>query len=222
MLRSFAALTGRDLALALRGGGAGPMAAVFFATTLTLVPLGVGPEPAILERIAAGMIWIAAALAALLSLERMFQGDAEDGTLDLLLLSPLGAIPLILAKCLAQWLSSALPLVLLAPLFAFTLHLPAACYLPLVLGLLAGTPAFFLIGALGAALTIGVRRGGLLIALIVLPLYMPFVIFGVGAVEAARVSVPFWQPFLILSAGTCLAAALAPLASAAALRLHLS
>jgi heme exporter protein B len=222
VLKSFAALLSRDLALALRGGGAGPMALAFFAATLTLVPFGVGPEPVILSRIAAGMIWIAAALSALLSLERLFQGDAEDGALDLLLLSPLGAIPLVIAKCLAQWLTSGLPLVLIAPLFGLMLRLPAEAYLPLMLGLLAGTPAFFLIGALGAALTLGVRRGGLLIALIVLPLYVPFVIFGVATVEAALLGVSFWQCLFLLLAGTCLALALAPLATAAALRLHLS
>jgi heme exporter protein B len=222
MLKSFSALLSRDLVLALRGGGAGPMALAFFAATLTLVPLGVGPEPLILGRIAAGMIWIAAALAALLSLERLFQGDAEDGALDLLLLSPLGAIPLVLAKTLAQWLSGGLPVVLLAPLFALMLRLPAEGFVPLALGLLAGTPAFFLIGGLGAALTLGVRRGGLLIALIVLPLYVPFVIFGVTAVEAALIGASPWPSLLILMAGTCLAAALAPLATAAALRLHLT
>jgi heme exporter protein B len=198
------------------------MALAFFAATLTLVPFGVGPEPIILSRIAAGMIWIAAALSALLSLERLFQGDAEDGALDLLLLSPLGAIPLVIAKCLAQWLTSGLPLVLIAPLFGLMLRLPAEGYLPLMLGLLAGTPAFFLIGALGAALTLGVRRGGLLIALIVLPLYVPFVIFGVAAVEAALLGVSVWQCLFMLMAGTCLALALAPIATAAALRLHLS
>jgi len=222
MIRALFALFRRDIDLALKAGGAGFMALAFFAATLTLVPLGIGPEPALLARIAAGMIWVAAALAALLSLERLFQADEEDGSLDLLFLSPLGGIPLVLAKCAAQWLTAGLPIVIAAPLFALMLQLPSEGYVPLMLSLLAGTPAFFLIGALGAALALGVRRGGLLIALIVLPLYVPFLIFGVATVEAALTGVSFWPSFYFLLAGTLIATVLFPLAAAAALRLHLS
>lgn len=222
MIRALLALLGRDIGLALRAGGAGFMALAFFAATLTLVPLGIGPEPRLLARIAAGMIWVAAALAALLSLERLFQADEEDGSLDLLWLSPAAGIPLVLAKCTAQWLTAGLPIVIAAPLFALMLQLPSEGYGPLMLSLLAGTPAFFLIGALGAALALGVRRGGLLIALIVLPLYVPFLVFGVSTVEAALTGVSFWPSFSFLLAGTLIAAALFPLAASAALRLHLS
>jgi heme exporter protein B len=222
MTGALIALLRREIGLALKAGGAGFMALAFFGATLTLVPLGIGPEPALLARIAAGMIWVAAALAALLSLERLFQADEEDGSLDLIWLSPLAGIPMVLIKCAAQWLTAGLPVVIAAPLFGLMLQLPAAGYGPLMLGLLAGTPAFFLIGALGAALALGVRRGGLLIALIVLPLYVPFLIFGAAAVEAALTGVSFWPSLAYLGAGTLLAAALSPLATAAALRLHLS
>jgi heme exporter protein B len=222
LIGAWSALLGRDITLALKAGGAGFMALAFFAAVLTLVPLGIGPEPALLARIAAGMIWVAAALASLLSLERLFQADEEDGSLDLIWLSPLGGIPIVIAKCAAQWLTAGLPIVIAAPLFGLMLRLPPEGYGPLVLGLLAGTPAFFLIGALGAALALGVRRGGLLIALIVLPLYVPFLIFGVSTVEAALTGISFWPSFYFLLAGTLIATVLFPLATAAALRLHLS
>ncbi len=215
------ALLRRELALAFRAGGSGLMAVAFFAAVLTLVPLGIGPEPELLGRIAPGLVWVAAALAALLSLERLFQSDYEDGSLDLLALSPLGLYGAALVKIGAHWLAVALPIIAAAPVFAALLRLPPAGLAPLMLGLLIGTPLFFLIGAMGAALTLGLRRGGLLIALIVLPLYAPVIIFGVAAVETALTGAPS-APSLMILAGLLLGAlALAPVATAAALRLHL-
>lgn len=222
MTGAFFALLRRDIGLALRAGGSGFMALAFFAATLTLVPLGIGPEPALLSRIAAGMVWVAAALAALLSLERLFQGDEEDGSLDLFWLSPAAGIPTVIAKCIAQWLTAGLPIVLAAPLFALMLRLEPAGFLPLTTGLLIGSPAFYMIGSLGAALALGIRRGGLLIALIVLPLYTPFIIFGVSAVEAALTGLSPLPSLLYLGAGTLIALAICPLATGAALRLHLT
>ena len=210
-----------ELAQAFRAGGSGPMAVAFFAAVLTLVPLGIGPEPALLGRIAPGMVWVAAALASLLSLERLFQGDYEDGSLDALALSPLGLYGTALAKALAHWMAVALPILIAAPVFATLLHIEPQGIAPLMIGLLLGTPLFFLIGALGAALTLGLRRGGLLIALIVLPLYAPVVIFGVSAVEAAATGAPSAPSLMILGALLLAALVLAPPATAAALRLHL-
>lgn len=220
-MNALLALVRRDLVLALRAGGAGLMGLAFFAMTLTLVPLGVGPEPQVLARIAPGLIFVAAALAALLTLERLFQGDYEDGSLDLVMLSPLGGIGVVLAKCAAQWVSAGLPLVVAAPVFAVMFHLPGEVYGPLAIALLLATPAFFLIGSLGAALTLGVRRGGLLIALLVLPLYVPFVIFGVGAADAALMGHSPAPHLMLLGGLALLALIFAPLASAAALRISL-
>jgi len=220
-MSAFIALARRDLALALRAGGGGLMGLAFFAMTLTLVPLGVGPEPAVLARIAPGLIFVAAALAALLSLERLFQADYEDGGLDLLWLSPLGGPLIVIAKCLAQWAAAGLPLVIAAPVFALMFHLTGPAIAPLVGALLIATPAFFVIGSLGAALTLGVRRGGLLIALLVLPLYVPFVIFGVAAVDAAQMGHPAAPHLMLLGGLSLLALIFAPLASAAALRISL-
>jgi len=220
-MSAFIALARRDLALALRAGGGGLMGLAFFAMTLTLVPLGVGPEPAVLARIAPGLIFVAAALAALLSLERLFQADYEDGGLDLLWLSPLGGLLIVIAKCLAQWAAAGLPLVIAAPVFALMFHLTGPAIAPLVGALLIATPAFFVIGSLGAALTLGVRRGGLLIALLVLPLYVPFVIFGVAAVDAAQMGHPAAPHLMLLGGLSLLALIFAPLASAAALRISL-
>ncbi len=215
------ALFRQEIALGFRAGGAGVMAVAFFAAVLTLVPLGIGPEPELLGRVAPGLIWVAAALSALLSLERLFQGDDEDGSLDLLALSPLGLYGAVLVKCLAHWTAVAVPILIAAPLFAVLLSLAPPGLLPLILGLLIGTPLFFLIGALGAALTLGLRRGGLLIALIVLPLFAPVVIFGVSAVETALIGASPWPSLMILAALFLAALTLAPMATTAALRLHL-
>jgi heme exporter protein B len=198
------------------------MSLVFFASVLALAAFGLGSDPALLGQVAPGIIWVAALLAAVLSLERLFQADFEDESLDILALSPVGLSAVVLAKALAQWLAAGLPLVITAPLFALMLGLDTKGYVALAASLAIGTPALFLIGALGAGLALGVRRGGLLIALIVLPLEIPVLIFGVAAAQAAVAGGHVGPSFMLLGAHTLLSLALVPIAAAAALRLHLS
>jgi heme exporter protein B len=221
-VRALYALVLRDLRLAVNAGGTGLMSLAFFAAVLTLAPFGLGSDPALLNRVAPGIVWIAALLAAVLSLERLFQADLEDESLDLLALSPGGLSGVVLAKAFAQWLAAGLPLVITAPLFALTLGLDAKGYVPLTAGLAIGTPTLFLIGALGAGLVLGARRGGLLIALIVLPLEVPVLIFGVAAVQTAVGGGHAGPSLMLLGAHTLLSVALVPVAVAAALRIHLS
>lgn len=217
-MRPFAALLRRDLALALRSGGEVAAVLLFFVLAVLLFPLGVGPEPALLSRIAAGVVWTAALLATLLALDRLFAADFADGTLDLLAAGPLPLEAVAFAKAAALWLATGLPLVLLSPVMATMLGLPAGAYGTLLLSLLLGTPVLSLVGGVGAALTLGARRGGALVPLLVLPLYLPVLIFGAAAVEAAATGAAT-RPHLLLLGG-CLAAALplAPVATAAALR----
>ena len=217
-MSGFRLLVQRDLRLALRQGGDAAMVVAFFVLTVILFPFGVGPEAELLARIAAGILWVTALLAALLSLERLFQADYEDGSLEALALMPLPLEAQVLAKCLAHWLVTGLPLTVVSPLLALLLHLDGAGYPVRVLGLLLGTPSLSLVGAVGAALSLGARRGGVLLSLLVLPLYIPVLIFGVAAIEAA-VAGAGARPHLLLM-GALLAAALplAPLAAAAALR----
>lgn len=214
----FLRLIGRDLRLALRQGGDAAMVVGFFVMTVILFPFGVGPEPELLQRIAAGVIWVTALLAALLSLERLFQGDYEDGSLEILALLPLPLELQVLAKCIAHWLVTGLPLTLVAPLLGLFMHLDSDGYGALMLGMALGTPTLSLIGAVGAALTLGARRGGVLLSLLVLPLYIPVLIFGVAAVEAEIAGFSTRPHFLLLTAFLVLAAALVPFAAAAALR----
>ncbi len=190
----------------------------FFVMTVILFPFGVGPEPELLQRIAAGIIWVTALLAALLSLERLFQGDYEDGSLEALILLPLPLEAQVLAKCLAHWLVSGLPLTLVAPLLGLLLHLDSAGYGTLMLGMALGTPILSLLGAVGAALTLGARRGGVLLSLLVLPLYIPVLIFGVAAVEAQIAGFGARPHLLLLAALLVLALGLVPFAAAGALR----
>lgn len=221
-MTAFRALIRRDLALAFRVGGGPFLGLAFFLTVTALLPLGVGARLNLLGEAAGGFLWVAAALAALLSLDRLFQADAEDGSLDHL---ALGALPLeftVLAKCLAHWLTTGLPLTLAAPVLGLLLNLPEGGYGPLVLSLLIGSPVFSLAGGIGAALTAGLRRGGLLLSLIVLPLFVPAVIFGAGAVTAAVNGFSPDGALLFLGAATLFAIVIAPVAAAAALRLHLS
>ncbi len=214
----FLTLVGRDLRLALRQGGDAAMVVGFFVMTVILFPFGVGPEPELLQRIAAGIIWVTALLAALLSLERLFQGDYEDGSLEALILLPLPLEAQVLAKCLAHWLVSGLPLTLVAPLLGLLLHLDSAGYGTLMLGMALGTPILSLLGAVGAALTLGARRGGVLLSLLVLPLYIPVLIFGVAAVEAQIAGFGARPHLLLLAALLVLALGLVPFAAAGALR----
>jgi heme exporter protein B len=218
---SFIALVARDLRLAFRQGGDAAMVIAFFVLTVVLFPFGVGPEPELLQRIAAGIVWVTALLAALLSLERLFQADYEDGSLEALALLPLPLEAQVLAKCLAHWLVTGLPLILVAPLLALLLHLDAAGYPALIAGMALGTPILSLIGAVGAALSLGARRGGVLLSLLVLPLYIPVLIFGVAAVEAEIAGFGARPHLLLLAALLVLAIGLVPFAAAAALRLAL-
>lgn len=214
----FLRLVGRDLRLALRQGSDATIAVMFFVLCVVLFPFGVGPEPNILARIAAGVIWVAALLASLLSLERLFQTDYEDGSLELLSLTALPLEAVVLAKVLAHWLVTGVPLIVAAPLLAVLLNMDAAGFGVLVLTLAIGTPILSLIGAIGAALTLGARRGGVLLSLLILPLYIPVLIFGAGAIDAA-INGLTPRPHLLLLAGILAAALpLAPWAGASALR----
>lgn len=220
-MKAAAALLGRDLALAIRSGGGAGLGLAFFLVTLLLLPLGIGPDQAVLARVAPGLLWVAALLAALLSLDRMFQADHEDGTLDLLALSPLPFEAVAALKALAHWITTGLPLVLAAPLLALTLSLPVPALPWLLAALLAGTPALSLLGAAGAALTVGLRRGGLLLSILVLPLYIPTLVFGARTVALAAEGQDPRTAFLLLAAVSLVALALCPVAAAAALRTNL-
>ena len=220
-MTAFRALLFRDIRLAIRAGGGALLAAAFFATVAALVPFGVGAELPLLSRIAGGVLWVAAVLAALLSLDRLFQADFEDGSLDVLALSPLSLEATSAAKMIAHWLTTGLPLTLLSPLLALMFDLKPEAYGALVLSLAVGTPALSAIGTIGAALTLSLRRGGLILSLIVLPLEIPAVIFGAGAVMAA-LDGGGDTALLLLGAFSLGAVALAPFASAAAVRLNLA
>jgi heme exporter protein B len=215
------AVLARELALALRSGGGAGLGVAFFLMVVLLVPLGVGPERERLATVAAGTLWAAALLACLLSLDRLFQADHEDGTLDILALSPLPLEALVALKALAHWLTTGVPLVAVAPVLALTLSLPAAAYPWLVASLAVGTPGLSFLGAIGAGLTVGIRRGGLLLSILVLPLYVPTLIFGARAVTAAAEARDPWPAFLLLAGLTLFIVGLAPFVTAAALRIGL-
>lgn len=222
MMGAFAAIIRRDLALALRQGGGGGLAVAFFLIIVTLLPLGIGPDLNLLGRIAPGLLWVALLLATLLTLDRMFHADFEDGTLDLMLIGPLPLELVVLAKALAHWLTTGLVLVVAAPALGVLLNLDESAFVPLFVTMLVGTPGLNFLGAIGAGLTLGVRRGGLLVGLLVLPLFVPTLIFGISAVTAAITGpAPFGPPFMILSALTLASIALGPFAAAAAIRTSL-
>lgn len=190
---------------------------VFFAIVTALFPLAVGPESLLLQTLSPGLLWVAALLAVLLSLDGLFRSDFEDGSLEQWVLSPHPLPVLVLAKVLAHWLFSGLALVLLAPLLALMLGLPARCLPVLLLSLLLGTPILSLLGAVGAALTVGLKRGGLLLALLILPLYIPVLILGSGALQAALQGLPATGQLLWLASLAALALTLSPFAIAAGL-----
>src|SRR5580704_3878005 len=217
-MAAFAGVFRRDLRLALRQGGEIGLVLGFFVLAVVLFPLGVGPEPEVLLRIGPGIIWVAALLAALLSLDRLFQADYEDGGLELMILSALPLEIVVLAKCAAHWVTTGLPLALISPVLALFVAVEPQAIPTLALGLLIGTPALSLIGAMAAALTLGARRAGVLSSLIVLPLYVPPLVFGAGAVEASMAGPGARAHLLILGALSLAAVPLAPLATAAALR----
>lgn len=209
----------RDLALARRVGGGGLMGVVFFLSLVTVVPFAVGPDLKLLARIGPAILWVAALLATLLGLDRLFQADGEDGSLDQIRLSPAPLEAVVLVKCLAHWCVTGLPLVLAAPLFGLMLALDGPALAGVTLSLLVGTPALTFLGAIGAALTVSLRRGGLLVAVLTVPLAVPVLVFGVSTADAAAGgTVPLGTPLLILCALSLAAGALSPFAAAAALR----
>lgn len=215
------ALLLRDLRLAIRTGGGFGLGLAFFLIVVTLVPFGVGPEGGVLARIAPGILWVGALLACLLSLDRIFALDFEDGSLDLLATAPIPLEGVVTIKAVAHWLTTGLPLVLAAPVFGVLLHLEGSAYFWLVLSLALGTPALSVLGAFGAALTVGLKRGGLLLSLLVLPLYMPTLIFGAELVRRGASGMETQVPLLMLAGITAACIAVVPFASAAAIRVNL-
>ena len=213
------ALFAREWRIARRVGGGASIGVAFFLILVTIMPFALGPDLALLARLGPAILWIAALLATLLGLDRLFQADADDGSLDVLVNAKLPLELVVLVKCAAHWTASALPLIVVSPLFGLMLAMEAKPLALVALSLVAGTPALTMIGAIGAALTVSLRRGGLLMAVLVLPLAIPVLIFGVSAASAASGgAAPFVTPFLMLCAISLGAIALAPFAAAAALR----
>lgn len=216
--RAFILVLKRDLTISLRHRDDIFNPILFFIIVITLFPLGIGPEINTLSRIAPGIIWVAALLASLLSLDRLFKADYRDGSLEQLLLSPHPLFILVLAKIVAHWLITAVPLIFIAPLLAVLLHLHTDSYLALFLTLLIGTPILSFIGAIGAALTVGIKKGGVLLSLIILPLYIPVLIFATSAIDTAAMNLPYSGQLAIIAAMFFLSLILAPFAVSSALK----
>lgn len=222
-MNGFLALLKRDLTLAVREGSALGTALGFYLIVVAMLPLGLGPDLKLLSRIAPGILWVALLLAALLSLPRLFEADHEDGSLEVMATAPLPLELAVAAKALAHWISTGIPLALAAPVLGIMLNLDIALTPALMVTMLAGTPAISFLGSIGAALTLKARRGGLLLALLVLPLYVPTLIFGISAIGFASLGQDgYGASLLILLAISLASIALAPIASAAALRLQMS
>lgn len=219
LTQAWLGVLGRDLRLSVRRRSELLNPLVFFVIVVSLFPLGVGPEPKTLALIAPGVIWVAALLATLLGMERLFRDDYEDGSLEQLLLTPQPLSALVLAKVLGHWLVTGLPLIIVSPLLGVLLQLPNDAYGALLASLLLGSPALSLIGAIGVALTVSLRRGGVLLTLLVLPLYVPILIFGTASVAAAAAGLPYDGQLALLGAILALALVLAPFAIAGGLRI---
>ncbi|MCW6509592.1 heme exporter protein CcmB [Lichenifustis flavocetrariae] len=220
MIAPLVALFGREIAVARRVGSGGLTGVMFFLALITIVPFAVGPDLTLLRRIGPAILWIAALLATLLGLDRLFQADHDDGSLDQLRMSAVPLELVVIVKCAAHWCTTGLPLVIAAPIFGLTFALDGTALASVVATLLVGTPALTLLGAIGAALTASFRRGGLLLAVITVPLAIPVLIFGVSAAAASSTGpVPFLTPFLVLCGLSLFTLAGAPFAAAAALRL---
>lgn len=215
----FLALVRRDLLLAVRHGGSGWLPLGFFVVVSTMFGISIGPDTQLMAKLAPGLIWVSALLSVIISLDRIFQSDFEDGSLDHLRASRMPLISVVIAKIAAHWLSTGLPLIIATPLLALQLNLQASAYGLLLATLLLGTPALSLIGAIGAALTVSLRRGGLIIPLLILPLYVPVLIFGTSAVDALLAGLSPWPHIKLLAAMLLMASVLGPLASLAALKL---
>jgi heme exporter protein B len=222
VIKIFWSVLHRDLLLAMRRRTDVLTTLFFFVIVVSLFPLGVGTERSVLRALGPGVVWVAALLASILALERLFAADYEDGTLEQLMLTDQPLVLLTLAKVSAHWLLTGLPLVLIAPLVGMQYHLTDTAIWVMMLSLLLGTPVLSLIGAIGAALTLGLRGGGILLALLILPLYIPVLVYGAGAVEVGAVAFDEARPYLTLLAAFLVAAlALAPFASSAALRISI-
>lgn len=215
------ALLVRDLRLATRAGGGFGLSLAFFLIVTVLVPFGVGPEGGTLSKIAPGILWVGALLACLLSLDRIFALDREDGSLDLLATAPIPMEGVVAVKALAHWLTTGLPLTLAAPVLGVLLNLPLAAFQPLFQSLLIGTPALSMISTFGAALTVGLKRGGLLLSLLVLPLYIPTLIYGAEAARRGGEGLATGTPLLMMAGITAGTIAILPFAAAAAIRVNL-
>jgi heme exporter protein B len=222
LISAFFAIIRRDLLLAFRRRAEAANPVFFFILVVTLFPLALGAQPRLLQAMAPGVIWVAALLAALLSLDGLFRSDFEDGSLEQIILSPHPLTILVLGKIIAHWLITGLPLLLVAPLLAVFLGLPAQAMGTLLLTLILATPLLSLIGAIGVALTVGLRRGGMLLSLLVLPLYVPVLIFASSAVDRAAEGLPVGAQINILAAMLCLAVVLTPLPAAAALKMSVN
>lgn len=220
MFQIFLCIVRRDITLAMRRRTEFLTTLFFFVIVVSLFPLGVGTEKQILRQLGPGVVWVAALLASMLALERLFAGDHADGTLEQMLLTPQPLAVLVLGKVFAHWLLTGLPLVLVAPLIGLQYGLPEIALAVMMLSLLLGTPVLSLIGAIGAALTLGLRGGGILLSLLVLPLYVPVLVYGSGAVSVSTLGLADVQPFLaLLAAFLIVALVFSPLAAAAALRI---
>lgn len=220
MFRVFLCILGRDIRLAMRRRTDVLTTLFFFMIVVSLFPLGVGTDKQVLQTLGPGVVWVAALLASMLALERLFAADHEDGTLEQMLLTPQPLALLVLAKVAAHWLLTGLPLVAVAPLVGMQYQLPELSLLAMMLSLLVGTPVLSLIGAIGAALTLGLRGGGILLSLLILPLYIPVLVYGSGAVTMSAIDFADTQPyFSLLGAFLLLALIFSPLAAASALRI---
>ncbi|AUD58249.1 heme exporter protein CcmB [Shewanella sp. Pdp11] len=216
--QAFFTLLQRDLKIAIRHRGDIFNPLLFFIMVVTLFPLGIGPEPQMLARVAPGIIWVAALLASMLSLERLFKADFSDGSLEQMLLSPQPLAILVLAKVLAHWILTGVPLIIIAPLLAVLLNLDGNSYGALISTLALGTPVLSLLGAIGVALTVGLRKGGVLLSLLILPLYIPVLIFATSAIDAAGMNLPYDGQLAIIGAMLVGSLTLAPFAIGASLR----
>lgn len=219
---AFMLILKRDLTLAFRHKDDVINPILFFIIVITLFPLGIGPETNILSRIAPGIIWVAALLSTLLSLDRLFKSDFNDGSLEQMLLSPHPIFILVLAKIFAHWLLTGLPLIFIAPILAVLLHLNEHSYIALMATLLLGTPILSLIGAIGVALTVGIKKGGVLLSLLVLPLYIPVLIFATSAIDTAAMNLPFTGQLAIIGALFFSTLTLAPFAVSSALKVSIN
>lgn len=219
---SFRATLKRDLLLSYRNRGELFNPLIFFLIVITMVPLGISPDPTFLAKLAPGMIWVVALLATLLSLDGLFRSDFDDGSLEQYMIAPQPLYLVVLAKVLVHWLVTGLPLTLLAPVLGVMLSLPEAGFVPLMVSLLVGTASLSLIGAIGAALTVGIRKGGLLLSLIIMPLYAPILIFGASAVASAGQEMPYSTQLAVLGVFLALSIISAPFAAAGALRVSVN